>query len=439
MFMRMKKITIALAAALAVLSACEKTPALPVVQFDKTNYILPSDEPLTVKVVSDAQLTDDVTFILSGTAVKDVDYSVSSEVFSFNGTTEAEITITTLYNIEEKNIILELAGKAGSYTVGTASKTTVATTPQGKVVCSFAETEYVMGLDAITVSVKLTDPETTKAFKAESAIKIPFAVEGTAVAGTDYEVVGGENFFVAEKDATVAKVEIKSLHASLPATVPTLKIKLMEDNPRFLVGVNKVADITFFDVTKSLASISGKWAFSSYPIKDDPETDGWLFEMLFFTETGDTWENTPYKNTASDIVEIKNDGDVYKISLSGNGNIHDYLVDADVLGAKPHPYKWYFYSTVEKPMTNAVELTLSKVNYDFSSTSKDYKAGKLIVCADNDGKTLHLIIPEDSFDPIKGIYFKGARNYVNEAGDSFWMNNLGHGYFDQYYQFKKVE
>ena len=105
MFMRMKKITIALAAALAVLSACEKTPALPVVQFDKTNYILPSDEPLTVKVVSDAQLTDDVTFILSGTAVKDVDYSVSSEVFSFNGTTEAEITITTLYNIEEKNII----------------------------------------------------------------------------------------------------------------------------------------------------------------------------------------------------------------------------------------------------------------------------------------------------------------------------------------------
>ena len=82
--MRMKKITIALAAALAVLSACEKTPDLPVVQFDKTNYILPADEPVTVKVVSDVAITDDVTFTLGGTAAKDVDYTIINSNYAIN-------------------------------------------------------------------------------------------------------------------------------------------------------------------------------------------------------------------------------------------------------------------------------------------------------------------------------------------------------------------
>ena len=147
MFMRMKKIAIALAAALAVLSACEKTPALPVVQFDKTNYILPADEPVTVKVVSDVALTDDVTFTLGGTAVKDVDYTVSPETsVSFADAVAAEIVITPLNNLEDKNIVLELAAKAGSFTVGQNAKATVVITPKEKVYCSFVN-NIIMLLD----------------------------------------------------------------------------------------------------------------------------------------------------------------------------------------------------------------------------------------------------------------------------------------------------
>ena len=434
MFMRMKKITIALAAALAVLSACEKTPALPVVQFDKTNYILPADEPVTVKVVSDVALTDDVTFTLGGTAVKDVDYTVSPETsVSFADAVAAEIVITPLNNLEDKNIVLELAAKAGSFTVGQNAKATVVITPKEKVYCSFEKAGVrLAGTTERTIALKLVGASTGDKFQASGELKIPFTVSGTAVEGTDYEIVGGEKFLVAADGAKVATVKIKSKHETAPETIPTLTLNFSASD-RFLAGVNASTEIIFGGVLQ-FSEIVGKWAYSSYPLKDDPEADKSTFDMLI-GDAGDTWEkNVPCKNTESDVVEFKTIDGKSQLVVSGTGDILDYLADAEVTKVEAHPYSWYYYDPA-RPWDNSVVLTLSKVNYNFDKKTTDYKEGTIILNLSEDGETLDLVIPASSYDPVNGDYFKGIRTAYDGM---VWTMYIDSGYWDCYYQFKKV-
>lgn len=434
MFMRMKKITIALAAALAVLSACEKTPALPVVQFDKTNYILPADEPVTVKVVSDVALTDDVTFTLGGTAVKDVDYTVSPEQsVSFTDAVAAEIVITPLNNLEDKNIVLELAAKAGSFTVGQNVKATVVITPKEKVYCSFEKAGVrLAGTTERTIALKLVGASTGDKFQASGELKIPFTVSGTAVEGTDYEIVGGEKFLVAADGAKVATVKIKSKHETVPETIPTLTIALA-GSERFIAGVNASTDIVFGGVLQ-FAEIVGKWAYSSYPLKDDPEADKSTFDALI-DDAGDTWEkNIPCENTENDVVEFRTVEGKNQLAISGTGDIFDFLADAEVTKVEAHPYSWYYYDPA-RPWDNSVSLTLSKVNYNFNKTPVDYKTGTIILNLSEDGETLDLVIPASSYDPINGDYFKAVRSAYDGL---VWTMYIDSGYWDCYYQFKKV-
>lgn len=450
----MKKITIALAAALAVLSACQKTPALPAVQFDQTNYILPAEDGVTVKVVSDKPLTADVEFTVSGTAVKDKDYKISVEdKVSFADSYEAAIVIEPLNNLEDKNIVLELKGAAdGSFTLGGNAKTTVVITPKEKVYCSFEKSATLLpGTFERTVSLKLIGAVTGEKFRASGELKIPFTVSGTAVEGTDYEIVGGEKFFVADNGTNEATVKIRSKYETVPETLPTLTFNVVSGE-RFLAGVKSSTEIVFGSVLQ-FTEFVGKWAYSSYPLHDDPAADKATFDMMINDgySTSDTWEeNVPWKNTTSDVIEFKAEDGVNKLTVSGTGDIFDFLTNAEVIDVKPHSYTYYYYEYTNKDAATldaAVEVTLSDVNYDFAKTSTKYKVGRIILNLRENGQTLDLIIPAGyssnestteftkNYDPVNGPYFKTVRGY--EDG-SVWTMFLGMGYWDLYYVFKKV-
>lgn len=430
--MRMKKVIIAFAAALAVLSACEKTPALPVVQFDKANYILDSDTPLTVKVVSDKAMTAEVKFTTGGDAVKGEDYTISVEdAVSFVEAYTAEIVITPLNNLEEKIIVLELAGNEGEFTLGTNLKSTIGVTPKEKVACSFVYQAMHL-TESVTVSAKLVGAQSGDKFTALGELKIPFTVEGTAVEGTDYEIVGGEHFLVANIGDATAKVRINTKLTALPEVPPTLTLKLGTTD-RFSIGVNGTVTVEFGNKFAE-TDILGKWAYSSYPLHDDEEADKSTFEMMI-DEVGDTWEaNIPWKNTASDIIEFKTEDGVNKLAVSGTGDIFDFLTDAEVTGIESHPYTWYYYYP-ERPWDSSVEISLSKVNYDFAGNSTDYKEGTIILNLSEDGTALDLVIPASSYDPVKGDYFKGLRSAYEGV---VWTSYIDFGYWDQYYVFTKV-
>lgn len=453
MVMRMKKITIALAAALAVLSACEKTPALPVVQFDQEKYIMDSDDPLTVKVVSDKPLTAEVDFTIGGDAVKGEDYTISVEkTVSFAEAYTSEIVITPLNNLEEKSITLELVGKAGEFTLGANAKTTIGVTPKEKVYCSFVQSATLLaGTFERTVALKLIGADTGEKFKVSGELKIPFTVSGTAVEGTDYEIVGGEKFFVAENGENVATVKIKSKYETAPETLPTLTFSVVSGD-RFLAGVKSSTELVFGNVLQ-FTEFVGKWAYSSYPLHDDPEADKSTFDMMINDgiSTSDTWEeNIPWKNTSSDVIEFKAEDGVNKLTVSGTGDIFDFLTNAEVINVTPHSYTYYYYEYTKKDaatLDSAVEVLLSDVNYDFAKTSTTYKVGRIILNLRDNGQTLDLIIPagylpsegateySKNFDPVKGPYFKTVRGYEDGL---VWTMCLGMGYWDQYYVFKKV-
>lgn len=441
MFMRMKKITIALAAALAVLSACEKTPALPVVQFDQEKYIMDSDKALTVKVVSDKALTADVDFTIGGDAVKGEDYTISVEkTVSFAEAYTAEIVITPLNNLEEKSIILELSGKAGEFTLGTNAKTTVGVTPKEKVYCSFVQSATLLpGTFERTVSLKLIGADTGEKFKASGELKVPFTVSGTAVEGTDYEIVGGEKFFVAGNGENVATVKVRSKYETLPETLPTLTFNVVSGE-RFLAGVKSSTELVFGNVLQ-FTEFVGKWAYSSYPLLDDSEASKAkaAFDAIL-KDAGDTWEkNIPCHNTKTDVIEFKEVDGGIRLITSGDGDIFDYLVDADVIDMKPEVYEFYHYREygVQKPFNDAVTLTLSDVNYDFAKgeDNKNLKKGDITVNLSDEGQTLDLFIKETSFDPVNGVYFYNIRHAYEGA---VWFSFMGLGTYDQYYVFKKV-
>lgn len=432
--MRMKKITIALAAALAVFSACQKTPALPAVQFDHTNYILPAEDGVTVKIVSDKALTADVEFTVSGTAVKDEDYKISADgKVSFEDSYEAAIVIAPLNNLEDKNIVLELKGAAdGSFTLGGNAKTTVVITPKEKIYYSFATPEVHFS-GTYELELNLVGATSGDKFRAEGELKIPFVTEGSAVEGTDFEVEGGEHYLVAADGSNVAKVKFVSKHETVPEVIPTLFVKIPEDATRFIAGVNPKAELGFSNAP-FFGELVGKYTYSSYPIKDDEEADLALFEMMAFSETGDTWANIPCNHfDATSTVELKVVDGVNKLLVSGPGDIFDYLVEAEVTDLRPYTYNWYYYQPY-RPLTNAVELTLSKVNYAFNDKTVDYREGSLILNLGEDGK-LDVIIPDYSFRPAAGLYYNGIVSY--EEG-ILWDVQTGNTYFDCYYIFQKV-
>ena len=82
-----------------------------------------------------------------------------------------------------------------------------------------------------------------------------------------------------------------------------------------------------------------------------------------------------------------------------------------------------------------MSLTLSKVNYNFNKTPVDYKTGTIILNLSEDGETLDLVIPASSYDPINGDYFKAVRSAYDGL---VWTMYVESGYWDCYYQFKKV-
>lgn len=432
--MRMKKIVFAFAAALAIFSACQKTTDVPAVQFDQANYILPAEEGVTVKVVSDKALTAEVEFTVSGTAVKDEDYKISVDgKVSFADSYEAAIVIEPLNSLEDKNIILELKGASdGSFKLGGNARTTVVITPKEKLYYSFANPQVHFS-GTYELELTLVGATSGEKFRAEGELKVPFIIDGTAEEGTDFEVEGGEHYLVAADGSNVAKVKFISKHETVPEVVPTLFVKIPEDAARFIAGVNPVVELGFSDAP-FFGDLVGKYTYSSYPIKDDEDADLSLFEMLAFSETGDTWDNIPCNHfDATSTVEFKVVDGVNKLLVSGPGDIFDYLVETEVTDVRPYKYTWYYYQPY-RPLTNAVELTLSKVNYAFNNKTTDYREGSLILNLGEDGK-LDVIIPDYSFKPAAGLYYNGLISY--EEG-LLWDVQAGNTYFDCYYIFQKV-
>ena len=224
----MKRIISMLACAAVVICSCQKDPQ-PELSFESGNYVMGADEALTVKIVSSKAPAADLTidFAATGSAAKGSDYELSAESFIMRaGETSAEITITPKNNLGNSlNINLALTLPAG-YIAGDFGSATIALGTKEKVAYSFAKREAKL-IGEVEVTLNLIGETSGADFVAGGEYTLPFVIESSAVAGTDYEVKDGAKAFVVAKGEKSASITLKSLVEN-PEGVKELVIKLDE-------------------------------------------------------------------------------------------------------------------------------------------------------------------------------------------------------------------
>ena len=442
----MKRILSMLACAALVVCSCQKDPK-PALSFETGNYVMGADEALTVKVVTTQAPASDLTveFTATGSAVKGTDYEFSAEAFTIKaGETTGEITVTPLNNLGTNlTINLALTLPVG-YEAGNFTSALVALGTKEKASYSFAKKDSKL-VDEVEVVLNLIGETSTTNFVAGGEISLPFVIESTAVAGTDYEVKNGATAFVFAKGQKSASITLKSLVAD-PESIKEIVVKLDETaiaaayGERFSKGVIASTKVI---ITKGLifSDLEGKWAYASAPILDDPEADFMTLGMML-DECGDGGMNEEWTGisipgfpagTASDILEFKTVNGQPSLVPSGNGTVLNYFKECEVSDFSAGKYNWYFYTDEENEMGKEYDITnlkLSKVNAAYSSTVNTEKEGAVMVSLSEDGNTLHVFISD--YTPTD-FY---ANSYMAWDSAGMWADYAF--YYDLYFTFTRV-
>ena len=405
-----------------------------------------ADEALTVKVVvTDAPAADlTIDFLASGTAVKGADYELSAESFTIKaGETTGEITVTPLNNLESNlNINLALTLPTG-YEAGKYTSTLISLGSKEKASYSFAKSEVKL-VEEVEIVLNLIGETSTTNFVAGGEISLPFVIESTAVAGTDYEVKGGATAFVFAKGTNSASITLKSLVD--PEVAKEIVVKLDETaiaaayGERFTKGVIASTKAILTRVLK-FANLEGKWAYASAPILASDGTDGidiWTLGAILeeatdggFKEDGSgiTILNHP-EGTNNDVLEFKSVDGKMKLIPSGSGSVLNFFKECEVTQMAPEIYSWYnFYPA--KTMA-ATKISLSAADMLFSAAEDDVKAADIIVNLSEDGKTMDLFITTSNYTPSEFFFV----TYMAFA--EMWTSEFCAQY-DLYFTFTKVE
>lgn len=244
---------------------------LPTVEFSKAYYVLPADGSVDVSIrLSETQLEDKTfSFSVSGSAEKDVEYSLSSDDITIEGGyISANLTVTALENLAEKEIVLTLNPTVG-FKLGTNVSTTIAVEAKEKLIYSFAAAKAEV-LDSYTVKASITGEQSGKNFVATADMEIPVIV---TVDAADAEAIEYEDCLTLAAGENVAKMHVKALaKAEKPIKIAVDKNKA----PRLIAG--DIAEMTLeLKELLRISSIEGKWVYNH--IYSEEELIMWFMEM----------------------------------------------------------------------------------------------------------------------------------------------------------------
>ena len=438
----MKKFLLAFGCIGLLLGSCKKDEVSQTTfAFEKANYEITEDGAVTVKVIASAPVSEDITlgFTAGGSAEQGSDYNLSADSFTFaSGESEATVDVTfTAINMEDLDISLSLqAPTSAGYALGETAQTRIAVPAKETVHYYFTTTnldlitEMEVTLNLVTESAAMQGTE----YLAPQEFHLPFTITTTAVPGTDYEIKDNATEFVFAKGTNSATITLVSKMTTVPDQAPVISITIDEDKipdeykELFAPGAPEKFEVNF---GKPLSDeIIGKWAYSSFPIIDDSEADGWLLEMMI-SEAGDVMTDLPHNNTPSDIIEFKYENGVNKMITSLSGDLANYFMDCEISDITSMTYKWYYYST-PRPL-NAISATLSKVNHNFSATSTDEKSATVYFgfSTTSSGRQLHVFVRD--YTPTDFL----TGTYTAYEGNT-WYNQIDTGVWDLYFVFNEV-
>ena len=286
----MKKILLAFGCIGLLLGSCKKDEVSQTTfAFEKANYEITEDGAVTVKVIASAPVAEDITlgFTAGGSAEQGSDYNLSAENFTFaSGESEATVDVTfTAINMEDLDITLSLqAPTSAGYALGETAQTRIAVPAKELVHYSFTTTELDLA-SKMEVTLNLVTKSAGTEYKAPREYRLPFSITTTAKLGTDYEVQDGATEFVFAEGTNSATITLVSHLTTVPDPAPTISITVDEDKipaeykDLFTAGVNRTFEVTFG--APSFNDLVGKWAYSSFPLLDDPEADSFgVLDMI---------------------------------------------------------------------------------------------------------------------------------------------------------------
>lgn len=294
--------------------SCSDDDGGPKISFERSLYILTAFSPLDVKLIlseaSDQEIR--VPFVMTGTAVLDEDFTISSTEFVFApGEMAAKITITPKDNlIEGQNIRLDITPPAG-YS-GDKLFTLIPVEAKEHLVYSF-KTSAGRLLGELDIYVTIVGELSGSSFRASSDIDIPFVItdESTAVEGVHYTIKGNKNHVTIKKGEWNSFINLQFL--DLPDNESKeLYIELQQPelgSEYYIPGAFKRFKCTVSKL--QFSDLYGKWKPNKVTSKD-------VYIMLDLDES--EYSSLPEKNGPDDYLEFTNvDGvDVIIPHLTGD-------------------------------------------------------------------------------------------------------------------------
>ena len=399
---------VALFATLALVS-CDKDDEVSL-EFTKSVAVMLADSPVDVTLKASAAVEEEVIVpaLISGDAVADDEYTVSSNSFRFAaGSSTATITFTPKNNLTQgKSIVVQMGTLPSGYTMGTQTQCVVTVDAKELISYSFS-VEKADLLDKYKMTIELSGMNSGKNFTVTEDTKIPFkfADASTAKEGTDFEVVGGAKEFVVKAGTRTASVMLASKDGAKLGEDKTVTVEVDKAalSSRFLAGNTPALTIAVKGILK-LSSLAGTWEYAEAPGVDDLK--------YFFEEDGDNPDLLPFNNNGFTVTFVENEdgtvtfkpnttGDLAvlfreskigykKIEKNADGKYNVNLVtnnEYEVLSD---------YCTIESNMFYESEMSLTyfnleKINRTFSKTTEKIGEGVIAMRVNEDGNLeIHL-------------------------------------------------
>lgn len=436
----MKKILMSLCCAGLVLASCTENPAdtQTMFNFSADTYQLTDEGDLTVTVTATKAVTEavDIRFTASGTAEEGTDYTVSADHFAFSaGETEASITLSSVsVNKEDLDLTLTLSdpGVEG-YALGAVSSAKITVPAKETVYYSFVQTNLDMESE-MEIVLNLVTTSAGADYRTPAEFRLPFTITTEAVAGTDYRVKDNATEFIFAEGTNSASIVLESLLPDTPDVSYNISIGINVDEidpsykDYFEEGAYPIFEV---DLTNPrFTDYIGRWAYSGFPILDDPEADRATLEMITL-DAGDDLNDLPHDNTSDDVIEFREENGGIAMVTSLSGDLKNYFMDCEISDITATTYEWYFYYPA-RPL-NAVSATLSAVNYNFSAASVQEQSASVFfaVTSGSDGRQLHVFVRD--YQPTD--FFQGTYAYGEHL---VWDMYKEFGYWDLYFVFNEV-
>ena len=394
------------------------------VSFAKTAYFLPANEPVKIEVTANSAVAENtvVKFGITGSAVKDEDYTLSAEEFVIPaGESSAFIEMTPKDNFTaDRDVKLSILSGT-NYKIGKNGVTTVTVESKEQLIYSFVQEYYALA-NEVTVEVEVKAVAGTYGQKEE--VHIPFTIGGasTAKEGVNFEIEGGVKEFVIPVGSSKGSIKIKLLNEEEGKDRIILETKDLSE--RFIPG-NFDEAIVKVD-GKPMGRMIGKWVF-----EEELLLNYWKSSYLEWQQAPESdFVNMPVNNTNKDTLEFIA-GEVDEMKTILTGDLKNYFRDCEVTYVRDEKERLIEEGGIRPTVVTMSVYHLSKANVTFSAGTvkeKEIEIGFRMIDDNTLEITLYDYEPTDFYQTI----YEGMKAVAGEG-------EIAMRYIQLRYHFTKVK